>query len=305
MQNLTGGAGADAFIFQSGGRLTGSIDGGTGRNTLDYSAATADVTINLQMSTATGVGGTFADIQNVTGGSGNNTLVGADAANTWNLTGTNTGVTGTSTVAFTAFQNLIGGAAGNTFIFSNGAGISGNLDGGGGGSSLDYSAYRTSVIVDLQTATATGVGGSIASIQNIIGGNGGGVGVYNILVGNGGNTLTGGNGRRNLLIAGSSASTLMGGDDDDILIGGTTAYDRDVAALMAIMDYWSGAADDYATRVGTLFAGNGVPLLDSTTVTSNGGGNTLTGGPGLNLYYGNTADTTDFDPNSGAVFVPV
>jgi hypothetical protein len=54
-----------------------------------------------------------------------------------------------------------------------------------------------------------------------------------------------------------------------------------------------------------LLAGNGVPLLDATSVTSNGGGNTMTGGPGLNLYYGNGADITDFDPSSGAVLVPV
>jgi hypothetical protein len=74
---------------------------------------------------------------------------------------------------------------------------------------------------------------------------------------------------------------------------------------MAIMNYWSGTSDDYATRVGNLLAGNGVPLLDATTVTSNGGGNSLTGLAGLNLYYGNPADSTDFDPSSGAVFVPV
>jgi hypothetical protein len=157
----------------------------------------------------------------------------------------------------------------------------------------------------LQTGTATGVGGNIAHIDNVTGGSGGGAGIYNILVGNGGNTLTGGNGRRNLLIAGASASTLVGGDDDDILIGGTTAYDLNLSALMAIMTYWSGTSDDYGTRVGNLLSGSGVPLLDATTVSSNGGGNILTGGPGLNLYYGNTADTTDFDPTSVEVFVPV
>jgi len=104
---------------------------------------------------------------------------------------------------------------------------------------------------------------------------------------------------------GSSASTLTAGDDEDILIGGTTAYDMDVASLMALTDYWSGTSDDYATRVGNLLAGNGVPLLDPSTVRSNGGGNTLSGGPGLDLYFGNDADSTDFDPSSGAVFIPV
>jgi hypothetical protein len=246
----------------------------------------------------------------LTGGGGNDTLVGSTASNTWDITGSNTGLLSSTMIAgpvsFAGVQNLSGQGGNDTFVFSDGAGITGNLDGGsGGGGTLDFSAYSSSVIVDLQSGTATGVGGSIANIQNVLGGNGGGASIYNILVGNGGNTLTGGNGRRNLLIAGASASTLLGGDDDDILIGGTTAYDMDIASLMAIMDYWSGTSDDYATRVGNLLSGNGVPLLDATMVTSNGGGNTLTGGAGLNLYYGNTADNTDFDPTSGAVFVPV
>jgi hypothetical protein len=59
---------------------------------------------------------------------------------------------------------------------------------------------------------------------------------------------------------------------------------------MAIIDYWSGTADDYATRVSNLLAGDGVPQLDPTTVTSNGGGNILTVGAGSNLFYGNNRD---------------
>jgi hypothetical protein len=182
--------------------------------------------------------------------------------------------------------------------------ISGNLDGGSGGGSLDYSAYSSSVIVDLRTATATGVGGSIANIQRVTGANSGGAGVYNILVGSGDNILIGGIGRRNLLIAGSSASTLVAGNDDDILIGGTTAYDTDLAALQAIMAYWTGS-DDYATRVANLMSSNGVPLLDATTVTGNGGGNMLTGGSGLDLFYGNLAlDTYNWNPQT-ETFIPV
>src|SRR5207248_771662 len=111
---------------------------------------------------------------------------------------------------------------------------------------------------------------------NVIGQNNGPADSYNILVGNGGNVLTGGTNRRNLLVAGGSASELFGGDGEDILIGGTTAYgtQADLASLQAIMAYWTGA-DDYATRVNNLTTGNGVPLLDATTVQSNGGGNLL------------------------------
>jgi hypothetical protein len=74
---------------------------------------------------------------------------------------------------------------------------------------------------------------------------------------------------------------------------------------MAIMEYWSGTSDAYATWVSNLLARDGVPQLDPTTVTSKGGGNLLTGGAGSNLYYGNNRDHTDLDRTSAEVFIPV
>jgi hypothetical protein len=238
-----------------------------------------------------------------------NTLVGSDAANTFRITGTDAGsLSGPLVrfpVVFSSFQNLIGGVGANTFLFGDGAGVTGYIVGGGGTNTLDYSAYGGSVIVDLPLSTATGVGGSVSNIQDVVGGSGGGAGgAFNILVGTGGNVLTGGNGRRNLLIAGASAGTLQGGDDEDILIGGTTAYDADLGALTALMAEWARTDEGYFTRVGNLLSGTGAPVLDATTVTGNGGGNRLTGGPGLDLFYGSwTGDTTDRDPEAEVFMV--
>jgi hypothetical protein len=230
------------------------------------------------------------------GGGGTNALVGSDVANTWTITGRNTGtLAGTvllGPVTFFSVQNLMGGADTDTFSFADGQGVDGIIDGGGGTNTLDYSAYTGNLIVNLPLKAATGVGAGIANIQNVTGGGGPG---YNILVGNGGNVLRGGNGR-NLLIAGAGASTLLGGTDQSILIGGSTSYDMMPDQLVAIMDYWAGT-DDYDTRLFNLTHGIGVPLLDASTVTGNGGGNTLTGGPGRNLFYGNLAlDHFDWDP---------
>jgi hypothetical protein len=227
-------------------------------------------------------------------GGGTNILVGSDLDNTWTLTAINAGMlTGAaygSAFPFAGFANLTGGAAGDTFLFSDGGGITGTVNSGGGTNTLDYSAYTANVLVNFQTSTATGVGGTIANFQNATGGAG-----ANLLVGNGGNVLTGGTGR-NILIAGAIASTLIGGNDDDILIGGTTIYDTDFVSLQALLAYWAGP-DDNDTRVANLTSGSGVPLLDATTVTGNGGGNILTGGLGRDLFYGNaTLDTTDWDP---------
>jgi hypothetical protein len=312
MQNLyAAGSGSATFIFADGAGVDGNIQGSGGVNTLNESSYTTPVTVNLAAGTATGVGGNVFNVQTFVGSAaGGNTLTGPNVPTTWGLSATDAG-TLSGGFSFVNFGNLTGGSAADSFVFADGAAVSGNIDGGGGTNKLDYSAYSTTVVVDLQTGSATGVGGTVAHIRDVTGGSGGGAGVYNILVGNGGNVLTGGDGRRNLLIAGTTPSTLIGGNQDDILIGGTTAYDQEagLTSLNAIMAYWSGTADDYQTRVANLLSGNGVPLLDATKVTNNGGGNTLTGHHGgageLNLYYGlaPALETTDYNPVLGEQFI--
>ena len=340
---VTTGSGNDRFVFSNGASLAG-IDGGGGINTLDASAYTRGLTAFI-----TGANGgyllgvvSFSNIQNVTTGSGNDTIVfndGASLAGTldtgggtntldlspyqtslaYAITAANGGSVAGVLGAFANVENVIGaGAGGNDFAFADGGSLAGTLDGGvGGNNTLDYSSgWSGNVLVNLQTAAASGLGGlapgHLANIQNVLGANGGGT-FYNILVGNGGNYLQGGNGRRNLLVAGGSASTLIGGNDDDILIGGITAYDgeADMHSFVAIMSYWAGTTDDYFTRVNNLTTGNGVPLLDATKVFNNGGGNTMLGNNGgageMNLFYGAdpSLETTDYNPSIGEVFVNV
>src|SRR5262249_15956128 len=96
---------------------------------------------------------------------GTNTLIGPDTPNTWRLVaGADYSYLGTD-VGFRAdqIQNLVGGAAADTFLFGDGFQIAGTIDGGGGTNTLNYAAYTTNVLVNLQTGTATGVGGAIAN----------------------------------------------------------------------------------------------------------------------------------------------
>jgi Ca2+-binding RTX toxin-like protein len=75
---ITGDAGEDTFIFANGATLLEtSLDGGPGFDKLDYSAYTNGVTVILP-SIATGVA-RIASIRDVTGGSGNDTLIGNNA----------------------------------------------------------------------------------------------------------------------------------------------------------------------------------------------------------------------------------
>ena len=81
-QNITGGSGADRFVFETGGGVTGSIDGGGGNNTLDYSPYVGDIVVDLALGTATAVGTGVSHVENVTGSIGNDLLVGDALSNT-------------------------------------------------------------------------------------------------------------------------------------------------------------------------------------------------------------------------------
>jgi hypothetical protein len=86
VQSLKGGAGADRFriITPAGGKsplISGSIDGGGGVNTLDYSRFTGDVLVDLLLNIASQVTGGLFNVQNVVGSQGNDILVGDASAN--------------------------------------------------------------------------------------------------------------------------------------------------------------------------------------------------------------------------------
>jgi hypothetical protein len=82
IQNLIGGTANDVFAIRKdpflriGGSLNGTLNGGGGTDTLDYSGYTGDVTVNMRLGTATAVAGGISNIQNVTGSIGNDLIVG-------------------------------------------------------------------------------------------------------------------------------------------------------------------------------------------------------------------------------------
>lgn len=115
---------------------------------------------------------TFRDPVRIAGGS---TLIGANQNTTWTIAGSDTGrLNGFGeTVTFANIENLVGGSADDTFRFNGStARISGNIDGVGVTDTLDYFAYTggpIDVVLGRATpGTATGVGGTILSIENII-----------------------------------------------------------------------------------------------------------------------------------------
>jgi hypothetical protein len=205
----------NTFTIQSVPALRLSIQGGAGNDTFQIRSQPAAVaTVSLK-------------------GGGTNTLVGPNANETWTIAGLNAGSVGG--VSCSNVQNLIGGTGNDTFGFNTGAWVSGAITGGGGTNTLAYSAYAGNILVDLLSGTATAVGGGIALIQQVIGSNG-----DDLIVGDAQpSQLTGGTGR-NVLIGGAGLATLDAtrGHGDNILIGGTTNWDRNLAALDAIQAEW-------------------------------------------------------------------
>jgi hypothetical protein len=99
---------------------------------LDYSAYTTGVTIDLGTGTATGTG-TAAFIHEFIGGTGENTLVGSSAPNTWIITGADAG-TINDEIDFSGFENLKGTANNeDAFVLGAEGSITGTIEGGGGG----------------------------------------------------------------------------------------------------------------------------------------------------------------------------
>jgi hypothetical protein len=132
IQNLTGGSGDDDFKFANGAGITGTLDGGAGgTNTLDYSAYTTPVFVNLQNFAASGMAG-FANINSLIGGSAAGTLIGANVTNTWVVAPNNEG-TLNGTFSFASITNLIGGTGTDTFTVNTSKSSNSHftIDGGG------------------------------------------------------------------------------------------------------------------------------------------------------------------------------
>jgi hypothetical protein len=127
------GPGNDTFrIHDLAGAPSLALDAGGGTNTLDYSAYVGRVEVILPLGLATGFAGGIKNIENVTGGQGNNLLVGDARANV-----------------------LIGGTGRNVLI------------GGGGADTLDASSSTGDNILIGGTTTYAGTPNYLADLDAI------------------------------------------------------------------------------------------------------------------------------------------
>ncbi|MFO0813423.1 MAG: hypothetical protein U0796_09400 [Gemmatales bacterium] len=133
-ENLAGGSANDRFLFLAGGSVAGNIDGTAGGiNKLDYTQYGSAVVVNLQTSTATAIGGTFANINTFCGYSTPgicSDFIGADVNNDWQITAVDAGTI--NAIPFMGFGNLFGGTQLDAFTFGTAGQLNCNIDGGAG-----------------------------------------------------------------------------------------------------------------------------------------------------------------------------
>ena len=249
-----------------------NLNGEGGSDVVDYSDATAKVTVRLWNSTVAdaAAGDTIAGFEGAIGGSAGDALVGADAVANFLSGG--------------AGNDLIAGKTGDDTI-RGGSGAD-NLNGEGGTDTLDYTDATAKVTVRLWNSTATddiATGDVIASFEHVLGGSGndaivGADGVANRIAGNAGNDNLQGRSGNDTLLGGAGNDTMTGGADADTFeFGAGNGIDR-------VEDFQAGAAvSDVVRLVGLGAAFDSFAEIMAVTSQSGanavidfGGGNTIT-----------------------------
>jgi Ca2+-binding RTX toxin-like protein len=353
--NLNGVDGADTIFGENdndtiiGGGGADLLDGGAGTDTLSFLGSAAGVTVDLsKQSTVSGAGvfsgGTagvggdaqgdkYANFENITGSSKNDTLTGNGVVNV--IIGGN----GDDTIDGGDGGDgdiLNGGDDIDTLSYaSSGAGVTVNI----GGNTASGGAAENDTISNFENLTGsafddnlTGTGG----INRILGGAGndtlsggdnndtldGGIGNDKIFGGEGNDTLTGGDGndeidgqqdddtitggKGNDLLNGSDGTdNIDGGDGDDIVIGGdgsdTLKGGAHTAGVGDTLSYAGNGGSVTVTLKGTTLAAavsgghaNGDVATGFENITGSNANDILTGDTGANIIDGGEgADTLD------------
>ena len=208
---LFGGDGDDGLSGDAGADI---LNGGAGIDRADYRLSTTDISVNLSSGTASD-GDTLTGIENVTGGSGNDLLVGNTGVNVLSGGGGSDrlyGGAGIDTLNGDDGNDLLGGGAGADFIY-----------GGAGTDRADYNGAAAGVTVNLTTGTASD-GDKLSGVEDLSGsafndvlyGSAG----ANVLYGNSGDDQLFGLLGNDYLSGQAGSDALFCGEGDDLASGG-------------------------------------------------------------------------------------
>ena len=258
---IDGGAGNDVIVGSQGSDV---LIGGAGNDTVDYSASSAGMTVNLGLGTATGCGGksdTLQSIENVVGSIYADSITGNAGAN-----------------------NLSGGAGSDHFYGSGGGD---HYDGGAGSDWIDYRASTLGVNVNLLAGVGLGglaQGDTYTSIENIkgsaaddtlIGDNN-----ANVIYGYAGSDHIEGGGGNDVIYSGGGKDYIDGGTGIDTL-SYADSWSKVVVNLVTGTGQGGTSAYDTILNIENLVGSKFDDIL-----TGDAGNNTLNGGAGKDILHG-------------------
>jgi Ca2+-binding RTX toxin-like protein len=258
---LNGGAGGDTLDGRAG---PDAFDGGGGTDLADYSSRTTGLAVSLDGSADDGAklegDKVPASVENVTGGSGKDTLRGSSAAN-----------------------RLDGGAGDDTLDGDTGPD---QLVGGGGADTATYASRQFPLSLTLDGAANDGAAGE----ADLLGDD-----VENLIAGHGDDTLAG-NAADNVLDGGLGDDAIGGGAGDDTVTYATRTARVEVWLGTLIPEGQAGEADNVADDVEGAIGGAGDDLMRDFTIlpgrhfAGGGGADTLIGGAGGMVLDGGADD---------------
>ncbi|MFL0802523.1 MAG: filamentous hemagglutinin N-terminal domain-containing protein [Agarilytica sp.] len=125
VDRVVGGAANDIFDVDSLTSVVNEFDGGVGTDVVNVEDIVSSLMVSTDPLITTNVDIQIANIETLTSTDNNNTLVGGAASNVWNLTSVNDGSlnynngAGTTTVSYTNFSHLVGGAGQDQIAISD------------------------------------------------------------------------------------------------------------------------------------------------------------------------------------------
>lgn len=215
---VTGGSGNDVIVAAADGE-TDAFDGGDGSDTLDLSAINSGATVDLATEIVRireDVLDRVTAVENAVGGSGDDVLTGDREANTLlrgegddvlsggagadHLEGGN----GRDILSDGSGADVVGGGEGDDRLVVALDGDADSFDGGDGRDTLDLTAAKTSLVIDLDKGTITGLGlgeDTVIRVEDVESGEGDDT----FIVSRGVSTLTGGGGKDAYLFIASAS----------------------------------------------------------------------------------------------------
>ena len=206
---MTGGSGNDVIVVAADGEAD-IFDGGEGGDTLDLSAIASGAIVDLASEIVRTRGDVldrvFA-VENAVGGSGHDVLTGNQEANIL-LGGEGddvlSGGGGRDILSDGTGADMVRGGDGDDLIVAATDGDADSFDGGDGRDTLDLTAAKTSLVIDLDKGTITGLGlgeDTVIRVEDVESGEGDDT----FIVSRGVSTLTGGGGKDAYLFIASAS----------------------------------------------------------------------------------------------------